>query len=118
MALLVAPGAMLAVVHAPVSAVAVCVGPVALVQLTVEPTVIRMGFGLKHQDVAAQLTICAGELAALAASGTNSNPETTMAMARRSFRMDCRPGWGYAPFSCSRRVSWSSPLLATALPPA
>jgi hypothetical protein len=49
---------MLPVVHAPVSEVAVCVTPVALLQLAVEPAVIRMGFGLKHQGgVPAQLTI-------------------------------------------------------------
>jgi hypothetical protein len=49
---------MLPVVQAPVSEVAVCVGPVALFQVTVDPTVIRTGFGLKHQGGApAQLTI-------------------------------------------------------------
>jgi hypothetical protein len=58
MAPLVPPGAMLPVVQAPVSEVAVCVGPVALFQVTVDPTVIRTGFGLKHQGGApAQLTI-------------------------------------------------------------
>ena len=58
MALLVAPGAMLPVPQAAVSEVAVWVSGVPLVQVTVEPTVICMGFGLKHQDVVpAQLTI-------------------------------------------------------------
>jgi hypothetical protein len=87
-AALVAPGAMLPVFQAPMSEVEVCVGAVELVQVTVEPTVIRMGFGLKHQGgVPAQFTIEAGELAALAASGTNSNPGMTAANARNSFRM-------------------------------
>jgi hypothetical protein len=58
MALLVAPGAMLPVSQAPVSAVAVCGGAVPLVQVTVEPAVIWIGFGLKHQGGApAQLMI-------------------------------------------------------------
>ena len=58
MAVLVAPDAMLPVSQAPVSEVAVWVGAVALVQVTVEPTVIWIGFGLKHHDgVPAQLTI-------------------------------------------------------------
>jgi len=87
-AALVVPGAMLPVVQAPVSEVAVCVGPVALVQVTVEPTVIWMGFGLKHQGgVPAQSTIRAGVLAALAASGTTSNPGRVMAIARSSRRI-------------------------------
>jgi hypothetical protein len=55
----------------------------------VDPAVIWMGFGLKHHGgVPAQLMIWAGELAALAASGTNSNPGMTTANARNSFRMD------------------------------
>ncbi len=45
---LVPPGAMLPVFHAPVLEVEVCVGAVVLVQVTVEPTVIRIGFGVKH----------------------------------------------------------------------
>jgi len=49
---------MLPVFQAPVSEVAVCVGAVELVQVTVEPAVIWMGFGLKHQEgVPAQLMI-------------------------------------------------------------
>jgi hypothetical protein len=55
---LVVPDAMLPVSQAPVSEVAVCVGAVVFVQVTVEPTVIWMGFGLKHQgEAAAQSTI-------------------------------------------------------------
>jgi len=58
MALLVAPGAMLPVPQAGVSEVAVWVSAVLLVQVTVEPTVIWMGFGLKHHGgVPAQFTI-------------------------------------------------------------
>lgn len=116
---LVPPGAMLPVLQTPVFDVEVCVGPVALVQVTVEPAVIWMGFGLKHHDgVPVQFTMRAGELAALAASGTNSNPGTTTANARNSLRMDRPTGGRYAPFSFSRMTSWSSPLLATAFPPA
>src|ERR1700674_851022 len=110
---------MLPVFHAPESEVDVCVGAVALVQVTVEPAVMGIGFGLKHQEgAAAQLTICAGALAALAGSGTASNPGMTRAKARNSFRIDGPTGRRYAPFSFSRMVSWSSPLLATAFPPA
>lgn len=88
-ATLVAPVAMGPVFQAPVSEVEVCVGAVVLVQVTVEPTVIWIGFGLKHHGgVPAQLMIYAGELAALAASGSRSNPGMTTANARRSFRMD------------------------------
>jgi hypothetical protein len=57
-ALLVVPGAMLPVFQAPESEVEVWVGEVELVQVTVDPAVIRMGFGLKHQEgVPAQLMI-------------------------------------------------------------
>ncbi len=57
-ALLVVPGAMLPVFQAPVSEVEVWVGAVELVQVTVQPAMIRMGFGLKHQEgVPAQLMI-------------------------------------------------------------
>ena len=113
------PGAMLPVFQAPVFEVEVCVGAVALVQVTVDPAAMRMGFGLKHHGVvAAQLTICAGELAALAASGRTSNPRMTTATARKSFRIEARTGRRYASFSFSRMLSWSSPLLATAFPPA
>jgi hypothetical protein len=57
-AALVAPGAMLPVFQAPVLEVEVCVGAVVLVHVTVEPAVIRIGFGLKHQGgVPAQLMI-------------------------------------------------------------
>jgi hypothetical protein len=80
---------MFPVFQTPVFEVEVCVGPVAFVQVTVDPAVIWMGFGLKHHGgVPAQLMIWAGELAALAASGTNSNPGMTTANARNSFRMD------------------------------
>jgi hypothetical protein len=49
---------MLPVFQAPVSEVEVWVGAVVLVQVTVDPAVIRMGLGLKHQGVApAQFTI-------------------------------------------------------------
>jgi len=51
-AALVPAGVMLPVVQAPVSEVAVCLVPVLFVHVTVDPTVIWMGFGLKHQDVA------------------------------------------------------------------
>ena len=89
MAALVAPGAMLPVFQAPLSEVAVCVGAVVLAQVTVDPALMRMGFGLKHQGgVPAQLTIWAGELAALATTGGRSNPETATAEASRSFRID------------------------------
>jgi len=88
-AALVPPGAMLPVVQAPVSELAVCLGPVLFVQVTVEPTVIRIGFGLKHQGAAPeQSTIRAGALAALAARGTSSNPGRAIAMARKTFRTD------------------------------
>jgi hypothetical protein len=57
-ALLVPPDAMLPVFQAPVSEVEVWGGAVVLVQVTVDPAVIRMGLGLKHQGVApAQFTI-------------------------------------------------------------
>ncbi len=89
MAALVAPGAMGPVFQTPVLEVEVWVGAVVLVQVTVEPTVIWMGFGLKHHGgVPAQLMIWAGEFAALAASGSTSDPGMTMANATRSFRMD------------------------------
>jgi len=78
---------MLPVVHAPVSEVAVCIGPVLFIQVTVEPTVIWMGFGLKHHGgIPAQSTIRAGAFAALAATGATSNAGRAMANARSSLR--------------------------------
>ena len=80
---------MLPVVQAPVSEVAVCLGPVLFVQVTLEPAVIWIGFGLKHQDAAPeQSTIRAGALAALATRGTSSSPGMATASARNSLRMD------------------------------
>jgi hypothetical protein len=88
MALLVALGAMVPVSQAPVSEVEVCGAAVPLAQVTVEPTVIWMGFGLKHHGgVPAQLIICAGVFAALAASDPRSHPGTARANARKSRRI-------------------------------
>ena len=88
MALLVALAAMLPVSQAPVSEVAVCVVAVPLVQVTVEPTVIWIGFGLKHHGgVPAHVTIWAGVFAALTASDPRSQPGTTMARAKKSRRI-------------------------------
>ena len=63
---LVAPAEMLPVVQAPVSEVAVWVAGVEFVQLTLDPAGTLIGLGEKHQVVEEQVTIWAGEVAALA----------------------------------------------------
>src|SRR5207248_11384049 len=87
------------------------------IQVTLSPTLIWIGFGVKHPDAGGQLTICADEFAAQAAVDARTSMANGTRQRPTSLRMGERTGGGYAWFRRLRIASCRRPLVASAFPP-